>query len=195
MKNPTVLFGGLGLGIGLMYWLDPDRGKRRRALLRDRARHLSKVANRELNRKANDLRNRAQGVWFDTEKLFESETFTDKRIVGQIRTKLGRLSSHPHAVKTVVENGKVTLSGLILADEVETLLKGIASTCGVREIENRRPVIRFDSRHHFGRFGHSAQIRADIENISDDQRARTPQHPARIIKPHDARQPPPGDQT
>ncbi len=136
MKNPTVLFGGLGLGIGLMYWLDPDRGKRRRALMRDRARHLSKVANRELNRKANDLRNRAQGVWFDTEKLFESETFTDERIVGQIRTKLGRLSSHPHAVKTIVENGKVTLSGLILADEVETLLKGIASTGGVREIEN-----------------------------------------------------------
>jgi uncharacterized membrane protein/CBS domain-containing protein len=140
MKYPAALLGTLGLGAGLMYFLDPNRGKRRRALVKDQAVHLSKVANRELARKAADARNRAQGVWLETEKFFESETLTDAQLFGRIRSKLGRISLHPHAIKTSVEGGKVTLTGLILADEVETVIKGITAVSGVNEIENKLEV-------------------------------------------------------
>lgn len=78
MKYPVTLFGALGIGAGLMYFLDPDRGKRRRALARERALHFTKVVNRELSKKTVDLRNRAQGVWFEAEKLFEDETVTER---------------------------------------------------------------------------------------------------------------------
>ena len=37
MTKESALIGGAGLGAGLMYLLDPDRGKRRRALVRDQA--------------------------------------------------------------------------------------------------------------------------------------------------------------
>ena len=137
MKKSIALFGGLGLGAGLMYLFDPDKGNRRRAIMRDRGLHLSKTANRELNRKAKDLRNRAGGIVAETKKLVSSEIAADERLAGQIRTLLGRISSHPHAVKTVVEEGKVTVSGLILTDEIEPVLKGITSIGGVKEIENK----------------------------------------------------------
>ena len=137
MKKSIALFGGLGLGAGLMYLFDPDKGNRRRAIMRDRGLHLSKTANRELNRKAKDLRNRAGGIVAETRKLVLSETATDEQLAGQIRTLLGRISSHPHAVKTLVEEGKVTVSGLILTDEIEPVLKGITSIGGVKEIENK----------------------------------------------------------
>ncbi len=137
MKNPLMLFGALGIGAGLMYFLDPDRGKRRRAVIRDRAVHLSNEANRKLNKTGVDLRNRFQGVWFEAEKLFENETPTDEQLEEKIRTFLGRLSSHPHAVKTEVKDGKVVLSGFVLADEERLVLNGISSICGVKEVENR----------------------------------------------------------
>jgi hypothetical protein len=40
MKQGLTLLGGIGLGAGLMYLLDPILGKRRRAQLRDQAVHL-----------------------------------------------------------------------------------------------------------------------------------------------------------
>jgi hypothetical protein len=49
---------GIGLGSGLMFFLDPDRGKLRRAAVRDRAkrtsRQLGRVA-RSVDRSAHDV--------------------------------------------------------------------------------------------------------------------------------------------
>ena len=36
MNNKTAIVGAVGIGAALMYFLDPDRGKRRRALVRDK---------------------------------------------------------------------------------------------------------------------------------------------------------------
>lgn len=137
MKKVALIFTGLGLGAGLMYLLDPDRGKRRRALIRDRALHASNVANREVNKKISDLRNRAYGLAKQAEGLFCAKEVSDERLTGQIRSRLGRLASHPHAVKTDVENGKVRLSGPIPAAEMGDLVFGISSIPGVVEVENK----------------------------------------------------------
>ena len=57
-----VLLGGVALGAGLMYLLDPDGGRRRRALVRDQAVHLGHETQDMVEGKAKDLSNRAQGV-------------------------------------------------------------------------------------------------------------------------------------
>lgn len=147
MKNPVMVFGALGIGAGLMYFLDPNRGKRRRALVKDRAVSLTNEASRELNKTGVDLRNRAQGVWFETEKLFEDEVPTDAQLERKIRARLGRLTSHPHQIKTAVEDGNVTLSGFILADEELLVLNGVASICGVKEIENKLEAHEAEENH------------------------------------------------
>ena len=44
MEQTLRLLGGIGLGAGLMYFLDPQQGRRRRALVRDQFTHLSREA-------------------------------------------------------------------------------------------------------------------------------------------------------
>ena len=56
------LLTGVTLGAGLMYLFDPERGRRRRALLRDKAVSLSSQTGDALGRTARDLSNRATGV-------------------------------------------------------------------------------------------------------------------------------------
>src|SRR5262249_31227134 len=51
-----------GLGAGLMYYLDPDRGRSRRARARDRVIHLLHEAEHEAEIASRDLANRTRGL-------------------------------------------------------------------------------------------------------------------------------------
>lgn len=62
MKHRLSLLGGAGLGAGLMYLLDPDGGRRRRALARDKAVHGMKVGGRSLRGTSVHLGNKAKGL-------------------------------------------------------------------------------------------------------------------------------------
>jgi hypothetical protein len=59
---------GVGTGAALMYFLDPDRGGRRRALIRDKAVGLTNDARGAINAASEDLSNRAYGVYAETSK-------------------------------------------------------------------------------------------------------------------------------
>jgi len=52
----------LGIGALAMYYLDPENGARRRALVRDKLVHFKTVARREVQGHAKDVMNRAEGV-------------------------------------------------------------------------------------------------------------------------------------
>jgi hypothetical protein len=51
-----------GLGALAMYYFDPQQGRTRRALARDKLTHAETLARREALGKAKDLKNRAQGA-------------------------------------------------------------------------------------------------------------------------------------
>ncbi len=55
--------GALALGAGIMYIMDPASGRRRRALVRDKATHYAHEASDTLSGKAHDLSNRARGIY------------------------------------------------------------------------------------------------------------------------------------
>ena len=76
--NKALTFGaGLGLGTGLMYLLDPDRGKRRRALLRDKGIWAARKTGECWDVTTRDLRNRTEGIVADIQSRFSSEPVED----------------------------------------------------------------------------------------------------------------------
>jgi hypothetical protein len=62
MDRALSMLAGAGLGAGLMYVLDPQTGRRRRALARDQAVHLAHEARDAAAVVGRDLRHRAQGL-------------------------------------------------------------------------------------------------------------------------------------
>jgi hypothetical protein len=70
------LLGGLGIGIGAgiaaMYLLDPERGRSRRALLRDKLAKWASIGREAAEGKAKDLRNRTVGVMAEARKTVTS---------------------------------------------------------------------------------------------------------------------------
>lgn len=61
----------LGIGALAMYFLDPENGRRRRALVREKMTHYQKELTHYAEGTAKDLRNRAQGVVAEARGMIE----------------------------------------------------------------------------------------------------------------------------
>lgn len=142
MRQETVLMGitgvalGAGLGAGLMYLLDPERGNRRRALVRDQLVHTGKRTGKALRGATSDLTNRSKGLVYELRRQMRSEEVDDGTLEARVRSELGRLVSNPSTVEVSAHAQRVTLTGPVLKDELETLLDGVASVPGVRGVRN-----------------------------------------------------------
>lgn len=138
MENRCLgLLGGIGLGAGLMFFLDTQQGRARRALVRDK---LFSYANRfpdSADVVRRDVRNRARGLVAGTRSIFSHEPVDDRVLGERVRSRMGRVVSHPGAIEVSAKDGRVTVSGPILADEVARLMSCVWSVPGVRDVENR----------------------------------------------------------
>lgn len=137
MGRITTLLGGLGVGAGLMYLFDPDRGRARRARLYDKSAHFSKQLRRAWEITRRDVTQRAYGLLAEWDKWLHQKQVSDAQLVERVRARLGRLVSHPRAIRVSAEQGRVTLSGPVLTHESGALLAGIAAVPGVSGIENQ----------------------------------------------------------
>lgn len=128
---------GVGIGTGLMFLLDPDQGKRRRALLRDKCYLAARKTGEGMGVTARDLRNRTQGIVSEVQSRFSSAPVDDAVLVDRVRAKLGRVVSHPRALNVTSQNGRVVLSGPILASELPELLACVNSVSGAKQVINQ----------------------------------------------------------
>lgn len=143
------LIAGAGLGALLMYLLDRQQGRRRVALARDKVVHLMRVGSELADAGSRDLLNRAAGLVSQARRALRREQPVgpvDDILVERVRARLGRLVSHPHAVRVAVDGGRVILSGPLLQAEEKSLLRGVRAVRGVREVENRLDVHETDDR-------------------------------------------------
>jgi hypothetical protein len=140
MNSGWSVLGAAGLGAGLMYLLDPDAGRRRRKGIQDKAKHLANDAQDEVGKIGRDLRNRAQGIAAETRSMLHREEVFGERLAARVRSRLGRFASHPHAIDVSVEDGRVVLSGPVLASELDGLLAAVSKVSGVDRLDNRLEV-------------------------------------------------------
>jgi uncharacterized membrane protein len=121
---------------GLMYLYDPQMGRRRRAMMRDKLIHIAHRIDDAVDVTSRDLTNRAVGLWAEIRSSFANEDVSDEVLAERVRAQLGGLVNHPSAIEVQAERGRVKLSGPVLRDEVDSLLQGVASVRGVRGVEN-----------------------------------------------------------
>jgi uncharacterized membrane protein len=137
MDTTKTLIGGIGLGAGLMYILDPVRGKRRRALARDKMKSLVTHMERSAEKASRDIAHRAQGLASEARHVLRHEPVPDDVLEARVRSRLGRLVSHPGAIDATVWDGVVTLTGPVLASEARSLISGVSAVEGVTRVEDR----------------------------------------------------------
>ena len=72
MNKNTAIWGplaGIGAGAAVMYFMDPDRGRRRRALVRDKAVSAGHAFTDTVNARTKDLANRGYGMAMEAKKM------------------------------------------------------------------------------------------------------------------------------
>ncbi|HLX27445.1 MAG TPA: BON domain-containing protein [Casimicrobiaceae bacterium] len=140
----TKVIGGAALGVVAMYMFDPDRGRRRRAIVGDKAYSIVSDARQALGAAGRDAAHRIEGLRARARHLLtDAPVPDDLQLIERVRARIGRLVSHPHAIQVGANHGRVTLSGPVLAHEVTRLCDAIRSVWGVTSVENR--LVVYDS--------------------------------------------------
>lgn len=138
MKHLFNLIGALALGAGAMYYLDPQQGRRRRALVGDKVDHFSHDARDYLDSRRKHASDRVRGMLARVRGRFlGGEAPSDQQLYGHVRSRLGRAVCYPHAVDIDVQQGRVLLKGDILEDDFNTLMAEIWSIRGVKSIDSQ----------------------------------------------------------
>jgi hypothetical protein len=131
------IIGSVALGAVAMYAFDPDKGRRRRALARDKAysllldtRHAAGATRRDVAHRLDGLQARARRLWS------AQPTADDLQVIERVRARMGRMVAHPHALQVGALGGRVTLSGPVLAHEKAPLLTAVRGVWGVDGVED-----------------------------------------------------------
>jgi len=123
-----------------MYLLDPDHGRRRRAIVRDRVASGMSRLDDARSVASRDLRNRARGVAHEVRSRFKREEVPDEILCERVRSRLGYAVSHPGAIEVSALSGRVVLSGAVLEREYVRLLRTVWAVRGVADVEDRLAV-------------------------------------------------------
>jgi osmotically-inducible protein OsmY len=133
------LFRLAALGAALAYFFDPQNGRRRRNVTRDRVLAFFRRGARKTERAGRAVAAEAHGLKQKATHLREEQKdFDDVTLARKVETELFRPADAPKgSVNVNVENGVVYLRGEVQQpDMIEDLEKRAGKVQGVREVEN-----------------------------------------------------------
>ena len=140
MKMKTLLT-SIGLGAGLMYFLDPQHGTRRRTMVVDRANRFVNNIDESIDIAVEDARNRARGVLSEMTARLSDQGAPDWILEERVRSNLGRLARHTRALDIRADGGRIYLNGPVLRGEEDAIVKAALRTRGVHGVENQLQVV------------------------------------------------------
>lgn len=134
------LLSAAATGLGLMYFLDPDQGRRRRALMRDQMVHAAHKTGDAVDATSRDIANRAKGAVAELRGRLRDTDVSDDVLRERVRARVGAVIGHASTIDVEVVEGRVTLSGPVLAHEVDRLLRRVGAVRGVKSLDDRLDV-------------------------------------------------------
>jgi gas vesicle protein len=131
------------VGMGMMYFLDPNRGHARRSFVYDKTSKLVREAGRSMHRAGKDMANRARGLFYGSRAraegwLGQSQRLDSEQLVSRCRAELGHYSPQAHQIQIMADaDGTVTLTGKIAAVDADGVLNLIHRIPGVTHVIDR----------------------------------------------------------
>lgn len=161
MKLKTLIT-TLGLGAGLMYFLDPQHGERRRNMVRNKANQFVNDIDESINIAMQDARNRARGVLSEMTARLSDERIPDWILEERLRSNLGRTGRYTRGINIRADQGRIYLSGPALREDQDTLVKAAMRTRGVHGVENQLQI--FDNPQDIPALQSAAETRGQIRS-------------------------------
>ncbi len=130
---------GALVGAALVYLFDPQSGRRRRAMLRDRSTALVRQGGRKSARMGRAAAAEAYGVSQKVQHLKEEpKDFDDATLAQKVQSEIFRDADVPKGqINVNAENGKVYLRGEVGQPElIKDLEKRARKVQGVQDVEN-----------------------------------------------------------
>jgi BON domain-containing protein len=140
MANVLSAIGGVTTGLGLMYFLDPDQGRRRRALAKDQMVHAVYKTGDAMDATSRDIANRARGAVAELRGRLRNEAVSDDILRDRVRARVGAVVGHASSIEVEVQDGRVTLGGPVLAHDLDRLLRRVAAVRGVQDVDDHLEV-------------------------------------------------------
>jgi len=119
-----------------MYWFDPQQGRRRRALVRDKLMGRLNEARRATGVVGRDTRHRLQGKATRARSLIRAGDVSDEILVERVRAAVRRATSRSGAIEVSCSQGVVTLRGAVLKREHPRVLRAARSAAGDGEVHD-----------------------------------------------------------
>lgn len=137
MNRSETLLIGMALGAGITYLLDPDRGTRRRALVRDQIVHTGHELEDAVRSNARHARNKVRGLAHESKAALSESEVDDRVLEERVRSRIGRDASDARNLAVSAEQGRVTLSGAVPSDDLQNVVRSAKSVRGVEAVDNQ----------------------------------------------------------
>ena len=127
---------GAAVGATVMFFADPARGARRRALARDKLAWATRKTRDAAGATWRDVGNRVTGIQSRVRGTFSDEAVDDATLCERVRAALGRVTPHQRAISVRSISGWVTLTGDALESEAVSIVSAAGNVQGVEGVQN-----------------------------------------------------------
>lgn len=137
----VALAGAVGVGAGLMFMLDPDRGKQRRTVLRETVDRTARKTAHEIGAASRNVGTKIKDLGTSAKTSFNRHP-ADDVLLKRVGAAIGKVLANPRLIGVTITEGLTTLTGQATEHELPRLLEQVSRVPGVREVINRVQVKR-----------------------------------------------------
>jgi len=139
------VIGALALGAGLMFLMDPSQGRRRRALIRDKAGRYTRETAQYAQSTGRYIAGKARGMAHEVSdaaknvasKVTGGPAKTGEALAEMVRTEIGSLGADFKGVGFAADGNRIIVTGNLPGSRVDQLLAKIRGVAGVEGIDNQ----------------------------------------------------------